>query len=154
MESLVGTLMYACRVVIPGHSFVVGLLECLRGARLPYHHLRLPSKARADITWWSANLAVWNGTSIIPDMQWTSAADLALETDAAGEVGFGAVFGNEWPAEAKAMSIHWKELFAIYAALLAWEKTWTAKRILFRSDNLGVVHTVLRCSAVIRLLCS
>lgn len=152
LQSLIGILLYACRVVVPGRAFVAGLLDSCRHARRPHHHVRLSPDARADIDWWAANFEVWNGRSILLDLQPTTAADLALETDASGGVGFGAVCGDawlcgEWHPDARTLSIHWKELFAVYAAVLAWGRSWAGKRVLFRSDNLGVVQTLVagRC---------
>lgn len=147
VESLLGKLLYACRVVVPGRAFVAGLIHSLHGAQQPHQRVSLSAVARADVEWWCANLAVWNGCSVIGDLHSTAAADLALETDASGGIGFGAVCDRawlcgEWHPEARDMSIHWKELFAVYIAVLAWGRAWVGKRVVFRSDNLGVVDTL------------
>ena len=54
LDSLTGILFYACRVVIPGHSFVNRIVDCGQHARLPCHFIRVTKEARQDIAWWEA----------------------------------------------------------------------------------------------------
>ena len=147
LDSLTGILFYACRVVIPGRPFVNRIVDCGRHARLPCHFIRVTKEARQDIAWWDALLNQWNGRSLFYDLDWASASDLSLFTDASGRLGFGAVFGSqwfsgEWTQDTVSHSIHWQELFAIYAALLAWGSQWRGKRVLFQCDNEGVVSSL------------
>ena len=63
LESLAGKLQHACRVVRPGRCFMrrlYALISCEgRKSRL----LRLNRECQADIWWWHAWLAEWNGVS-------------------------------------------------------------------------------------------
>lgn len=149
LDSIVGILFYACRVVVPGRPFIARLVQNGQQARSPNHHVRLSSDARLDLAWWDAFLNHWNGRSLFYDSEWASAADFSLYTDASGEVGFGAVFGSlwlsgAWHPECRSKSIHWKELYAIYVALLAWGPSFRSRRILFQCDNEGVAYSLNR----------
>ena len=140
LDSLTGILFYACRVVIPGRPFVRRIVDCGRHACLPCHFIQVTKEARQDIAWWEALLNQWNGRSLFYDLDWAFASDLSLFTDASGRLGFGAVFGSqwfsgEWTQDTVSRSIHWQELFAIYAALLAWGSQWRGKRVMFQCDN-------------------
>ena len=52
LESLVGRLSHASRVVKPGKTFMRHLFEALTGTRQAHHHVRLSSSIRSDIRWW------------------------------------------------------------------------------------------------------
>ena len=67
LQSLVGSLQHACKVVLPGRSFVRRMHELLKRsdstARMSTQ-VRLSRGFQADIEWWSAFLEEWNGVSI------------------------------------------------------------------------------------------
>ena len=88
LESLVGHLCYASRVVKPGKTFMRRLFEALAGARHSHHHIRLGSAVRSDILWWRTFMTEWNGVSIIPQPRSHSAI---IWTDASGSFGCGAI---------------------------------------------------------------
>ena len=41
LESLIGTLQHACKVVRPGRAFLRRMIDLLRSPQRPYHHTRL-----------------------------------------------------------------------------------------------------------------
>ena len=53
-------------------------------------------EARADLAAWSFFLDKFNGRAFFPKAIWTSSNSLNLYTDAAGSLGYGAVFGRKW----------------------------------------------------------
>ncbi len=65
LESIVGKLSHAARVVVPGRTFIRGLLGLIRGTRQPHHRIRLSLASRSDIQWWLTFLDSWNGVSMI-----------------------------------------------------------------------------------------
>ena len=72
---------------------------------------------------------------------------LHLYTDAAGSIGFGAVFGCHWlhgiwPEMWKTFNIAFLELFPIVLAVHIWGSLMANKRIIFFSDNAAVVDIV------------
>ena len=66
LESLIGTLQYAAKVIHPGRSFVRRLIDLLKCARHSHHHIRLNTRVKADLLWWKAFAASWNGTALFP----------------------------------------------------------------------------------------
>ena len=52
LESLVGKLAHAAKVVKPGKTFMRRMFELMTGSRRPYHRLRLNLSFRSDLLWW------------------------------------------------------------------------------------------------------
>ena len=51
LQSLVGKLQHACKVVRPGRTFLRRLFELLRVAGKPHHHIHLTAAFRSDLYW-------------------------------------------------------------------------------------------------------
>ena len=148
--SLLGHLNFACRVIPAGRSFISRLLYTATSVKKLHHHVSLNNDCKADIRMWQYLLSHWNGVSFFLDNHVTKAHDMCLYTDAAGSVGFGGFFENQWfngvwPPELSyenndEISIAFQELYPIIIAALLWGQYWTSKRILFFCDNIAVVH--------------
>ena len=69
LESLVGTLQHACRVVRPGRSFLRRMIDLLCIQKRAYHHIHLNGEFRADLWWWSTFASHWNGVAFFPPAQ-------------------------------------------------------------------------------------
>ena len=67
MESLVGKLSHASKVIQPGKTFLRQLFEVVGGARKSFHHIRLNAATRSDIAWWATFAQAWNGISLIKE---------------------------------------------------------------------------------------
>ncbi len=68
LESLIGLLSHACKVVKPGRSFLRRLLDLLHATgsgRCDRCILRLSSSYQADIAWWREFVGLWNGVSFL-----------------------------------------------------------------------------------------
>ena len=65
LESLIGTLQHACKVIRPGRSFLRRAISLLSVAKQPHHHIRLNHKFRSDLMWWKVFGSHWNGTSLL-----------------------------------------------------------------------------------------
>lgn len=151
LDSLLGKLSFAARVVVPGRTFMRRLwdLNTKFAQAKPFFTITLSDECRKDLNWWDHLLTNWNGRSFFLHSVWTPAEDLGLYTDASGSLGWGAYYGAEqrwmsekWTAEQQDMSIDFKELFAIVAACAAWGQGWTSMRIRLHCDNLPVVQCV------------
>ena len=97
LESLIGLLNHACKVVRPGRTFLRRMLDLLHSVhRRPNSPvpIRLNQGFRADLAWWRLFLEVWNGVSFLlppaylPCMEMTS--------DASGSWGCGAWHNCHW----------------------------------------------------------
>ena len=166
LESLVGKLAHAARVVKPGKTFMRRLFEVLGGARLSHHHIRINSSLRSDILWWDTFLATWNGSSIIPKRMDTRPA-IHIWTDASGTFGCGARSGRwlqlKWPEDhilgevaLKEESITLKELIPIILACAVWGNDLAGRCVTTHCDNQGTVALVnsgySRVSQIMHLL--
>lgn len=155
LQSLLGKLNFACRVIPMGRVFCRRLSMATAGVSRPYHFVRLSSALRADLEVWSAFLEHFNGRSLFLEGPMSN-TDLELFTDASGAHGFGAFFQGEWCAEEWPAA--WREaglcgnlalleLFPIVVALEIWGERLSNKRVRFMCDNLGVVQAVNRQTA-------
>ena len=96
IQSLTGLLNSACSVVLPGRAFLRRLIDLTLGLRSPHHYLRLNGEVKADLQIWQSFLTSFNGRTFFLEDTWYSSDKLKCYTDAAGALGFGAVFGSRW----------------------------------------------------------
>lgn len=155
LQSLLGKLNFACRVIPMGRVFCRRLALATAGIRLPSHFVRLSAALREDLGVWARFLEQYNGRSLLLEGP-VSSSELELYTDASGAHGFGAFFQGEWCAEAWPSS--WREaghcvnlalleLFPILVAMEIWGERLKGKRVRWLCDNLGVVQAVNRQTA-------
>ena len=122
LESLIGHLNHACKVVHPGRTFLGRLINLLKQtkARCPRAFIRLNQEARSDLQWWGSFLPSWNGVSILRSQR-KGNPDHDIWSDASGSWGCGALWGPawfhfQWPAELQPELISTKELIPIVIA--------------------------------------
>ena len=145
LESLIGLLNHACKVVRPGRSFLRRLIDLLHqtGNRPEGDSIiRLSNACRADIAWWREFVDSWNGVSFLQPPQ--SLPTVEVTTDAPGTWGCGARhntswFQVHWDSRASSLSIAAKELVPIILACAAWGQSWHACQVRCRCDNQVVV---------------
>ena len=152
LQSLIGTLQFACKVVVPGRTFLQRVINLTRGVSSRFHHVRLNKEFFKDLEMWKTFLSTGNGRSFFLDTAVTPSPDLELYTDAAGTVGFGGYFQGKWfqgkwPPhlqlnKAQGISIEWQELFPIVVACAIWHPFFTGKRLQFWCDNESVVAII------------
>lgn len=136
LESLIGTLQHACRVVRPGKSF-------LRRTHPSPSDVRLNNHFRAGLGWWKVFASGWNDIAIVPpnDIPATT-----VTSEASG--GCGTWYQSkwlqyQWPPHAQHHHIAYEELFAAILATASWGSEWRGQRVLWRCDNMAAVHAVL-----------
>ena len=152
LQSLIGTLQFACKVVVPGRTFLQRMINLTRGVPSRFHHIRLNKQFQRDITMWKVFLTQWNGRSFFLDSFVTSSPDLELYTDAASTIGFGGYFNGKWfqghwPPhllinKKTGISIEWQELFPIVIACALWYPHFAGQRLQFWCDNESVVAII------------
>jgi hypothetical protein len=164
--SLLGHLNFACRVVIPGRTFISRLLVAATKVSELYHHVYLDSECKADMLMWKHFLDNWNGISLFLDDKFTMAGDMELFTDASGKYGIGGYFHGEWFASTwpidpeysadLSVSIAFQELYPIVVSAILWGHSWSRKRIVFRSDNMATVCILnkgrSKCPVIMKLM--
>ena len=148
LESLIGNLQHACKVIPQGRTFLRRMINLLSAFRRDDHPISLNQDFRLDLSWWREFFHSWDGFSFLLSPQWAPLPEFHFSSDAAGALGYGAIFDNEWfvgewSSSQKPLSIAYKELFPVVVAFHLWGHCWAAKRVEFRSDNMAVV-SVLR----------
>lgn len=150
LQSLVGLLQHAAKVVRPGRSFLRrlhALLAQVGASRAPSHLIRLNLAARADVLWWHVFVEEWNGVSILWNQE-REAPEVTVGSDASGNWGCGAFwlphwFQIPWPAQCQQFSIQVKELIPAVVAAAIYGKEWAGKVVEFRIDNQAVVDILV-----------
>lgn len=165
MQSLLGLLAFASRIMPIGKVFSRKLYVSISGLKSPFSHVRITHDMREDLLVWLQFLTHFNGKSVWQE-EFILDKDFFLFTDAAGSCGFAAIWQAHWCAD------HWNpkwqqkgllknivllELFPIIVALKIWGHYFKNKRILIRTDNKGVMYAIncltSKSPPVIVLLC-
>lgn len=145
LESLIGLLNHACKVVRSGRSFLRRMIDLLHAIHHPPNSktpIRLNAGFRADLAWWQEFLVKWNGVSFLHPP--SRLPTIELTTDASGSWGCGAWHGSDWfqvrwDDRSAPLTIAEKELIPIILACEAWGATWYGQRVLCHCDNEAVV---------------
>ncbi len=78
LQSLVGLLNFAAKVVRPGRIFLRRMLDLLAATEQVESAVITLSKGfHADVRWWLAYMNEWNGVSVLYDLEWCVAASEA-----------------------------------------------------------------------------
>ena len=96
LESLIGSLHHACRVVVPGRTFLRRMIDLLCCFRHRDHLIRLNVDFHRDLQWWLSFFKEWNGVSFFLSPAVSPLPDLVVSSDASGSHGFGALWRTEW----------------------------------------------------------
>ena len=147
IQSLTGMLNFACSVVVPGRAFLQRLIDLTVGVQSPHHYVRINREVKADLKLWQSFLTGFNGRSFFLEDFWDSSDKLELYTDAAGSLGFGAVFGRKWcygkwPDNWLHQNIAMLEFYPIVLSLYLWGHQMQNRCILFLTDNEALVYVI------------
>ena len=96
LESLIGNLQHACKVVPSGRTFLRRMVNLLSAFRRDDHPIRLNREFHLDLLWWLEFFQSWNGYSFLLSPRWAPIPDLHVSSDAAGSVGYRAILGRDW----------------------------------------------------------
>ena len=149
LASVLGNLSFATQPIPAGRTFFRRLYDLDRATHAlpPFKVLCIPQTASDDLKWWQSTLETWDGKSFFLLDKWTPTADLQLQTDASGTLGYGAFYAGRWlhgswrPSQ-ESQSIQFKELYAIVVACSTWASAWQRLRIQFQCDNSAVVDCI------------
>ena len=122
LQSLIGSLSFACKVVKCGRMFLRRLIDLSTKVSGKNHYIDVTVEARKDIEWWLKFLPTWNGVEVIQAPP-VSSCDIRLYTDAS-DIGLGGFYNGEWfsvPLKGIVKhSIGYFELLAIVVAVFCW----------------------------------
>ena len=151
LQSLIGSLNFACKVIPPGRPYLQRMIELTRNVKQPHHHIKLSAGFFKDLEMWKQFIVNWNGASFFLSSAWEDSECLELHTDASGVLGYGGFFRGKWfqgkwePHQQLGqpeISIAWQELFAIVVACHIWGESLQNKRIILNCDNESVANIV------------
>ncbi len=144
--SVVGSLSFACKVVVSGRDFLSRLISRAYMVKELHHSVRITNCIRKDFKLWLRFLEHWNGRSLfLKDNKLREGEEFS--TDASGSLGFGGFFKGQWFSQRwkthqLAWSIEAKELFPIVVAAQVWGSSWKALQVVVRCDNASVVNAI------------
>lgn len=123
------------------------MIDLLSGFRRRDHPIRLNSEFRKDLQWWIDFVQAWNGTNFFLLPALVPVADLQVTSDAAGAVGYGALyqwewFNQPWMLSQPSLSIAYKELFPVVVAAHLWGHKWSRQRVCFYLDNVSIAYVL------------
>ena len=145
LESLIGLLNHACKVVRAGRSFLRRMIDLLHStprSRRRHTPIRLNREFRSDLAWWRMFVARWNGVSFLPPARRLVQVEMA--SDASGAWGCGAShekqwFQLRWNDRSVALPIVVKEFLPIILAAELWAGSWSERMVVCHCDNQAVV---------------
>ena len=167
IQSLIGSLNFACRAIRPGRPFMRRLINATIGVDKPNFHIRLNKGMKADLEMWLQFCRDFNGVSLFLNRLWATNDDIELFTDSSAAVGngFGIFFQgrwawsawpNAWHASRFTKNITFLEFFPVLVSLELWGSELKNRKLIFRCDNSGVVQIVnsltSRCDNIMVLL--
>lgn len=163
LQSLIGSLHFACKVVAPGRPFLRRIIALTCGLSNPYSFIRLGQEFHKDLDMWALFLASWNGVNLFLPPFSPCTDFIPLVTDAAGSIGYGAYYHPHWfqgkwlpqhcISSTPDMSIAWQELFPIYLACALWGPLWCNRHVRFSCDNQAVVSIInTKSSKIARIM--
>ena len=164
LEKLTGYLNFLNRVIIPSRAFTRRMYAKFSGLSdklKPHHHVKVDQELKNDCRTWinflTTDKLVVTRSYIDLSAPCISALNLNFTSDASanGELGFGAMFDQQWtfsqwePGFVKKYnpSIEFLELFALLVGVFVWIDRLSNLRVIIYCDNEAVVHMVNNSSS-------
>ena len=79
LQSLIGTLNFACKVIPPGRPFLQRIIHLTRGVKKPHHHIKLTTGFYKDIEMWKMFIDQWNGIGLFLSPLWETSDTLSTK---------------------------------------------------------------------------
>ena len=152
LQSLLGYLNFCCSIITCGRAFLRRLTNLTIGIKRPFHHIRLSQDVKSDLCLWLSFLEQYNGKSMFLNDRFLSSNTLALYTDSAQSIGYGAIYSSKWlhglfPKSWHSFNITFLELYPIVLAVNVWVSLWKNHCILFFTDNEALTSIINKQSS-------
>jgi hypothetical protein len=144
VQTMVGKLNWAARVIRGGRTFSRRLIDMLRSVRESHHHVRVTAAARADLSWWRECCSRFHGSCQFKCDAPLASCCFATDSCTWGGGGFLGVdwFYASWTTDFPKMfdeHINVTELFTVVLALRRWGPQLVDCHVRIRSDNSATV---------------
>ena len=96
LQSLIGSLNFACSVVVPGRVFLRRMINLTIGKKHPHHFIWVTKEVKQNLQIWEMFFHSFNRKSFFLEEAWTTSGQLRFYIDAAKSKGYGIVFGSHW----------------------------------------------------------
>lgn len=147
LQSLVGKLNFAARVVFGGRTFLRRIIDNVNHMQRPHHHVRLNAQLRADLAWWTEFLGVFNGKTFFVESEPVQLDEFSTDACPVGGGGFfrGDWFYINWDTDQPRLAdvhINLQETFTVLAALERWKEELRDQWITVRTDNTTTLSAI------------
>ena len=147
LQSLVGKLNFAARVVFGGRTFLRRMIDTVNHMQRPHHHVRINAPLRADLEWWKEFLGVFNGKTFFVDSEPVPTEEFSTDACPIGGGGFfqGDWFYVNWATNYPSLAnvhINLQETFTVLIALERWKDQLRDKWIIVRTDNTTTLSAI------------
>ena len=155
LESAVGFLSFAAKIVVPGRAFLRRLFDALRR---PTAIHRITSDMKADLLWWHTFLKNWDGLKLLRNLD--DRPTWHIWTDASGKHGMGGyiltqpglppsaqdVFSMRVSTRHRRKDIQFKEMKAVHYAIKLWLDRLRGSKLILYCDNDACIHGLTKSS--------
>ena len=153
LESAVGFLSFAAKIVIPGRAFLRRLFDALRRPSAVH---RITANMKADLLWWSTYLDDWDGHELLRHLD--SRPTWKIWTDASGKHGMEGyiqehtsqsvleAFSIRLATRHRRKDIQFKEMKAVHQAIQLWLARLRGSKLILYCDNDACVHGLQKLS--------
>ena len=153
LQTAVGFLSFASKVVVPGRAFLRRLYDAL-SKPTAIHHITCDMKA--DLQWWHTVLDDWDGLKLLQHLD--SRPTYHIWTDASGRLGIGGyilqqlsepvqeAFSIRLSTRQRRKDIQFKEMKAVQVAIQLWLPTLRGSKLVLYCDNDACIHGLQKSS--------
>lgn len=138
LQSLAGSLNYACQAIRGGRFFLRRILDTIKSLEQQRHKALLSPSFHKDVQWWLSFLSLFNGTVYFND-----SSSEHVHVDACN-IASGAFWRGDWhyllfqcdhPAACD-LHINYKEICAVLHAFNRWAHLWAGKNVVIHTDSI------------------
>ncbi|XP_077111884.1 uncharacterized protein LOC143767433 [Ranitomeya variabilis] len=150
MQSMLGSLNFACKVMPAGRIFSRRLMLATRGVKQSLHRIRITAHLRSDLNTWKLFLNNYNGRTCFQESE-CSNEDMGLFFAASSHTGFSIRLGNKlcsanWPAFWVFRNWHAEptliDLLPVAVAMEIWGSQLANKRIRLHLKTVSGAHAI------------
>ena len=153
LESAVGFLSFAAKIVIPGRAFLRRLFDALRTPAAIHH---ITNDMKADLLWWHTFLDDWDGLKLLQHLD--SRPTYHIWTDASGKHGMGGyiqedafqpvleAFSIRMPTRHRRKDIQFKEMKVVQLAIQLWLPKLRGSKLILYCDNDACIQGLQKSS--------